>query len=107
MKQSVLVIILAVVAILQPAKAEEEQGEGRLGGIMFEITDADGDGMISREEYIEAAVRRAERSFERLDSNSDRYISKEEAEEAGRKLREFLQKRRETIQQQNEQSRGQ
>jgi hypothetical protein len=64
--------------------------------------DLDGDGKISRAEWIAAAVSRAEAAFARLDADEDGYISPEEMrrgmqqmrEGAGDQLRERLERAR-------------
>jgi Ca2+-binding EF-hand superfamily protein len=91
-KKTMLVAVLVAPGWLHSAIAVEE-GEGQLGSLMFRITDINSDGIISREEHVGAATRRAERNFDRIDSNGDGYISPQEARQASHKLREFIKNR--------------
>ena len=47
-------------------------------GSHFDRLDADGDGMISREEFLAATENRVERQFARMDRNDDGLITRED-----------------------------
>lgn len=51
---------------------------------MFAKTDKDGDGVLSKEEFIASHRERAEKAFDAMDANKDGKLSKEELKE-GRK----------------------
>lgn len=51
---------------------------------MFKKTDTDGDGKISKDEFLKSHQERAEKAFGMLDTNKDGTLSKEELQE-GRK----------------------
>lgn len=48
----------------------------------FKRLDTNGDGKISKEEYVEAAKKEAEERFNNLDANKDGFIDKEELQKA-------------------------
>ena len=48
----------------------------------FKRLDTNGDGKVSKEEYVEAAKKEAEQRFEALDANHDGFIDKEELQKA-------------------------
>jgi len=50
--------------------------------------DLDGDGKISRAEWIAAAVSRAEAAFARLDADEDGFITPEEVRRGAQQMRE-------------------
>lgn len=65
-------------------KAREDMGERR-GGVplkgvekRFSVTDANRDGKVSYDEFINDSMARAEQQFRRLDANGDGYISRDE-----------------------------
>ena len=55
--------------------------------------DSDGDGKISREEFVNSTKKESEERFAKVDANSDGFADKTEIEEAGRKMREMAQRR--------------
>ncbi len=56
----------------------------------FGEMDADGDGRISRDEYIQHEIKKGNERFDAGDTNKDGYMSREEAEQAARKNRERI-----------------
>lgn len=56
----------------------------------FSEMDADRDGRISRDEYIQHAIKEGNERFDAEDTNRDGYMSREEAEQAARKNRERI-----------------
>ena len=57
-------------------------------------SDADSDGKISKDEFVNSAKKDSEDRFAKLDANADGYADKAEIEEAGRKMREMAGQRR-------------
>ncbi|MGE0583358.1 MAG: EF-hand domain-containing protein [Steroidobacteraceae bacterium] len=55
--------------------------------------DRDGDGRVSRQESIDAAVDRANRRFEQLDANKDGYLTQDEMNAARKTMRERVKER--------------
>lgn len=51
-------------------------------GEMFEQADADGDGKVTKEEFVAAAVERAERMFGHIDEDKSGDVTKEEVKSA-------------------------
>ena len=60
----------------------------------FRAIDADGDGKISREEYLKNAEKRAEKNFRDMDVNKDGYVSKEEFKGTSKKRKKIDNKRK-------------
>jgi len=56
----------------------------------FSEMDADGDGRISRDEYVQHEIKKGNERFDAGDTNRDGYMSREEAEQAARKNRERI-----------------
>ena len=59
-------------------QSEGKCGEGKCGDASFAKTDADGDGFVSRAEFLAVAPTRAA-EFQKIDSNGDGKISEQEA----------------------------
>jgi Ca2+-binding EF-hand superfamily protein len=51
-------------------------------------SDTDGDGKISKEEFVNTTKKESEDRFSKIDANSDGFADKPEIEEAGRRMRE-------------------
>src|SRR6185295_1002359 len=74
-------------------------GDGRPGGPppggdnrlaeFIKRSDADGDGKISKEEFVSSTKKETEDRFAKIDTNGDGFVDKAEIEEAGRKMREM------------------
>ena len=80
-----MLMTMAAAAIMASAPAFAEQGkdgmkkEGMMGmhkGMMFEAMDANGDGMVSKDEFMADHMKR----FDKMDANHDGNVSKEEIE---------------------------
>ncbi len=63
------------------------EAPGRLDEMLKKI-DANGDGKISKEEWIEFSRKEAEDRFSKMDANNDGTVDKAEMEEGARKMRE-------------------
>ena len=97
LSQNTYAAIFTVIALLAiffgsitTSFAEGGEGKGCSGhkGKMFERTDANGDGVISHEEFSA----KAERSFKKMDANSDGKVTKEEAKNHHAAMREKYKK---------------
>lgn len=88
--------LLAIALILQaaPVLAQEDGHEGGHKGKMFEKHDTNGDGVISKDEFLS----HSESRFQEMDVNGDGSISKEEGQahrDAKReRYQEFKEKRK-------------
>lgn len=75
----ILMTVAAVALLSAPALAEHPGGpEGGPPhkGKMFEAMDSNGDGMVSKDEFMAAHMQR----FEKMDTNADGNVSKDEIE---------------------------
>jgi Ca2+-binding EF-hand superfamily protein len=74
MKKSIVIMLSLAVITISSAYADEAGGRGqRLKGI-----DADGNGTISKSEFMAHANKEAEERFNKMDTNGDGQLSKEE-----------------------------
>lgn len=67
--------------------AREEAFEKRFGEM-----DADGDGRISRDEYMQYEIKKGNERFDAGDTNRDGYMSRDEAQQAARKNKERIER---------------
>ncbi|MEZ5301890.1 MAG: EF-hand domain-containing protein [Verrucomicrobiales bacterium] len=65
----------------QPRRGRPDPAE------MFKANDADGDGKISEQEFVDAAVKRAKEFFARLDADKDGSLTMEEMKSAAPRAR--------------------
>ncbi|MCB1651771.1 MAG: EF-hand domain-containing protein [Alphaproteobacteria bacterium] len=91
MLSAALMTLGAASAMAQPAPGEGPMHGGMKHekGQMFQKHDLDGDGVVSKEEFL----KQAEEKFAKIDTNGDGVISKEEAQAAHEKMREKMQER--------------
>lgn len=82
-----LVLGLAGMALAQDDAAPK-------GAKGFKTLDANGDGKVTKEEFLAAAQKRAEARWAKLDSSGKGYITQEEFSEIKQKAREKFQERR-------------
>lgn len=91
MKKLMAFTAVAVAMSMSPALAEPpEGGAGPHGGGMFEKHDTNGDGVISKDEFLA----QAEERFKQMDTNGDGKITKEEGQAAHEGMREKMKERR-------------
>lgn len=77
--------VAAIALLSAPALAESPDGHHK--GKMFEAMDANGDGMVSKDEFVASHMKR----FEKMDANTDGNVSKEEIEAYRAAKREKMQ----------------
>ena len=86
------VFVLASVgtSFAAPAERERAQERGPRPGAAprFAAMDTDGDGEVSKKEFMQASRERAKIMFERLDADGDGVITQEEIRKAGQAMRE-------------------
>ena len=61
--------------------------EGRNPGEMLKRADADGDGKVSKAEFIKARTEELEQAFARIDANGDGFLDEAEAREIAERMR--------------------
>jgi Ca2+-binding EF-hand superfamily protein len=92
--KKLMVMTLAAAMLTVPALADDHEGhkgsKGHKGGFMFEKLDTDGDGSVSKEEFL----RVHEERFTKMDTNGDGVISKEEIEAAKAEWKGKMKERR-------------
>ena len=91
-KKQVLGLVACALALTAaPAFAEDGSGEGhgRKGG-MFEKHDTNGDGTVSKSEFLS----HAEERFSKIDSDGSGDISKEEAKSARKEMHGKMKERK-------------
>ncbi|MEZ5814187.1 MAG: hypothetical protein R3E13_05610 [Alphaproteobacteria bacterium] len=91
MKKLLAFTAVALVISMSPALADHHGGAGHHKGKMFEKHDLNGDGVISKEEFLS----HAEDKFGKMDADGNGEISKDEAEAAHAKMKEKWKERRE------------
>ena len=100
MKRSLLLssiaLVLAGVSTVALAASDHrgpghERGPRAHGGHAFKQADANGDGQISRAEFLAASEKRASQMFDRLDANGDGVVNQAEREKAHERAREKAQ----------------
>jgi hypothetical protein len=80
---ALLVPTLALVATAQPP-SDQSPAE------MVKRADTDGDGKVSRAEFIKARTARLEEAFDRIDTDGDGKLDEQEAEAAAERLRSMM-----------------
>lgn len=84
-------LTIFALAVASPA-AFAEDGQHKKGGHhLFEMADKDGDGAVSKAEFLAASEER----FAKMDANGDGVFSKDEAEAAKAKWKEKMKEHRE------------
>ena len=83
--------VLAGVVLSGPVLAEHHEKKGDRGAKMFEKQDTNGDGVISKAEFLS----HAEERFSKLDSDGNGEVTKEEAKAAHEAMKEKVKEMRE------------
>lgn len=91
MKRTLLIGLLGGGFLAAQAMAADEPTGERL----FRHLDSDNNGAVSEQEYVMAAENRARRIFKRIDKDGNGQISPQEYQAAGKKLKQFIDDRRE------------
>ena len=86
---SAVVLAFSTAPVLAGNSDEAKKGHG--SGGMFEKHDLNGDGVISKDEFL----KQAENRFSQMDKNGDGSISKDEAQSAHKSMREKMKEHRE------------
>lgn len=89
MKKTLIVAMVATMALTGTAIAEEH-GDGKRKGRMAKF-DTDGNGKISQSEFLAKSQAR----FAKMDANNDGYLSRDEMKNARKKMRGNMKERRE------------
>ena len=82
MKRMIIMMLLLSLALCGAAFAQDDAGPAGKGAKGLKAMDTNGDGKISKEEFMDAAKKRAEARFQKLDANGDGYITKDELDAA-------------------------
>ncbi len=85
-----LLMLSALAFVFTVPVAQANQGGGNKGGKMFERHDINGDGVITKSEFLESA----EKMFAKLDLDGNGEVTKEEAVKARAKMRSKFQERK-------------
>lgn len=98
LRQALVAAGLTVLAS-SPALAGKEHGHTKdMKKGYWEYLDADGDGQVTREEFIQ----HAERHFSKMDRNSDSVVTSEEFEEMRKKHKEKMHKHKKKMRMQDQ-----
>lgn len=93
MKKLLAITAVALTFGAAPALADNHSDDGKKGG-MFEQHDTNGDGVVSKSEFLA----KAEERFAKMDLDGNGEVSKEEAKNARKAMREKMQAKREARQ---------
>jgi len=121
MKLPMIVVLGAVSFLLitgSDSLAQQSRSERALmaaSNQRFELLDANNDGKVTRQEYVDFHCKRAEARFDNADKDKNGYVTREEAkelvQEAGNKMKEaqkkWQQKRQEQLDRQQQQQQQQ
>lgn len=95
MKKILTLTVLGLALAATPALADNHEGGGKRGGghkggKMFEKHDTNGDGVISKAEFLT----HAEERFSKMDADGSGDVTKDEAKAAHQAMREKMKERR-------------
>lgn len=89
-----LALAQAPAAAPAPAPAVDDAAPAVTGEKGFKMLDANGDGKVTKEEFVAAAQKRAAARFDKLDTQNKGYLTKEDFMAARGKAREKAQARK-------------
>lgn len=96
-----LLTLTAVIMVLaMPAALADHHGDGDMGdkahheGGMFAKKDTNGDGVISKQEFLDAKMKWAEEKFNKMDADGNGEISMEESKAAHAKMKDKWKERK-------------
>jgi len=93
MKRLPLIFLALCLALAVPALAQDAaEPKGDKG---FKTLDANGDGKVTKDEFLAAAQKRAQARWEKLDPTGKGYVTKEDLAGVREKARERAQARKE------------
>jgi len=92
MKRVILLTLALSLALCAAAVAQDETVAAPRGAKAMKA-DTNGDGKISKDEFMEAAKKRAEARFQKLDANGDGFITADELNAAKSKRAERAAKK--------------
>ena len=84
MRTKLMLAAAAMVMMTAPVAMAGEHGEGKHGGKMMEKMDTDGDGKVSKAEFVAAHEAR----FAKTDTDADGFLTAEEMKAAWEHMRE-------------------
>lgn len=93
MKKLVTLTSVLTAFALSPALAQADHHGGPHGGKMFEKHDLNGDGVISKDEFL----KHAEEKFTKMDADGDGSVTKEESKAAMEAWREKMKEKHEAM----------
>ncbi len=94
MTLSIMALMLSTPYVMAEDVADGNSKRSGRGMKMFQQRDLDGDGYLSREEFIKSAEKR----FEKIDLDNDGKISKSEAREHRSEMKNKMKQRKEKMQ---------
>jgi len=74
----ILASTLASVTLTGVAQAMGNQGDHEYNTFIVKMTDSNGDGKMSKEEFMKMSAKMAEKEFAMLDMNDDNFVEAEE-----------------------------
>ncbi len=93
MSKKWILMMGAAALVLQASPVLADNHGGKHHGKMFEKHDTNGDGVISKEEFLS----HAEDRFSKMDTDGDGSVTKEEGEAAKAKMKEKWKEKREKM----------
>jgi len=85
-----LVVLVSCLATVTLAEPPGERSPGRSPAEMIKQVDSDGDGRVSREEFMKARTAKLEKAFERIDTDGSGLLEQQELETVAQRLRGLL-----------------
>ncbi|MBI4804967.1 MAG: EF-hand domain-containing protein [Desulfovibrio sp.] len=96
MKRAVcfLTALALIIGISVAAQAQDDAASAPRGERGFKVLDANGDGKVTKEEFLAASQKRAEARFAKLDKDNKGYLTKDDFTAAREKAREKAKTRK-------------